>query len=56
MSSPIGNAAIVTRDDAISRALQEQAHQIANRQAAPAKAALKIQAEACIEKCHLLND
>lgn len=56
MSLPIGSVAIVTRDDAISKALQEQAHQAAHRQSAPAKAALKTQAEACIEKCHSLND
>ena len=56
MSSPIGNTAIVTRNDAILRALQEQADQAAHRQSAPAKAALKTQAEACIEKCPSTND
>ncbi|QZA58222.1 hypothetical protein [Candidatus Rhabdochlamydia porcellionis] len=56
MSLPIGSAAIVTRDEATSRALQEQAHQAAHRQSTPAKATLKTQAEACIEKYPSLND
>ncbi len=56
MSSPVRNTAIVTRDDALLRALQEQTHQAAHKQSAPAKAALKTQVEARIEECHSLNE
>lgn len=56
MSSPVGNTAIVTRNNAILRALQEQAHQAAHIQSAPVKDALKTQVAACIEKCLSTND